>query len=71
MSCFVELKKARYPVSSVTKLWAALLELMEETQRSLWEEGSRLGATEKNPSMNYTTTPFRVGNIRAMGGGKV
>ena len=44
---------------------------MKETQRSPWQEGSRLVATEKNPSMENTTTPFKVGNIRAMGGGKV
>jgi len=44
---------------------------MKETQRSHWEEGSGLGATEKNPSMKNTTTPSKVGNIRAMEGGKV
>jgi hypothetical protein len=43
---------------------------MKETQRSPWEEGSSLVATEKNPSMENTTTPFMVGNIRAMDNGK-
>jgi hypothetical protein len=63
--------KARYPVSSVTWSWPALLDPVKETQRSPSEEGSRLIATEKNPSMENTTTPFKGGNIRAMDDGKV
>ena len=53
------------------RLLPALFDPVEESQRSPWQEGSRLGATEKNPSMEDTTTSFKIGNIRAMEGGKV